>query len=154
MTRAVVNLADEAATEALGAVLQAYRPERGCVHLIGDLGAGKTTLMRGFLRAAGHPGAVRSPTYTLVEPYAFGSRWVYHLDLYRLADPEELEFIGLRELVDTGLLLVEWPLRGEGVLPAPDLSVRLEAMGAGRQAVLERLTPQWPAPAGIIEAMG
>lgn len=154
MTRAVVNLADEAATEALGAALQAYRPERGCVHLIGDLGAGKTTLMRGFLRAAGHPGAVRSPTYTLVEPYAFGGRWVYHLDLYRLADPEELEFIGLRELVDTGLLLVEWPLRGEGVLPAPDLSVRLEAMGAGRQAVLERLTPQWPAPAGIIEAMG
>ena len=154
MTRAVVDLDDEAATGALGAMLERHRPERGCVHLIGDLGAGKTTLVRGFLRAAGHGGAVRSPTYTLVEPYELGSSRVYHLDLYRLADPEELEFIGLRELVDTGLLLVEWPTRGEGVLPPPDLAVRLAAAGDGRRATLDCQGSAWPAPAAMIETLG
>ena len=150
----MVDLADEAATEALGAMLERHRPDRGCVHLVGDLGAGKTTLVRGFLRAAGHRGAVRSPTYTLVEPYELGARRVYHLDLYRLADPEELEFIGLRELVDTGLLLVEWPTQGEGVLPPPDLSVHLAAVGEGRRATLDRQSSAWPAPAAMIETPG
>ena len=154
MTRAVVDLVDEAATEALGATLARHRPDRGCVHLVGDLGAGKTTLTRGFLRAAGHCGAVRSPTYTLVEPYDLATGRVYHLDLYRLADPEELEFIGLRELVDTGLLLVEWPVRGEGVLPAPDLSVHLVVAGNGRQATLSCRGSAWPVPSAMIETPG
>lgn len=151
MNRARVDLADEAATEALGAMLERYRPDRGCVHLVGDLGAGKTTLVRGLLRAAGHRGAVRSPTYTLVEPYELAARRVYHLDLYRLADPEELEFIGLRELVDTGLLLVEWPMQGKGVLPPPDLSVHLATAGDGRRATLDRQGSAWPEPAAMIE---
>ncbi|UEX79907.1 tRNA (adenosine(37)-N6)-threonylcarbamoyltransferase complex ATPase subunit type 1 TsaE [Spiribacter halobius] len=132
-----MELADAAATEALGARLAESLPARGSVHLVGDLGAGKTTLVRGLLRAAGHDGPVRSPTYTLVEPYAIGSgARVFHLDLYRLGDPEELEYIGLRELTAEGLLLVEWPERGEGVLPAPLLSVRLEPMAGGRRAML------------------
>ncbi|EHJ91273.1 tRNA (adenosine(37)-N6)-threonylcarbamoyltransferase complex ATPase subunit type 1 TsaE [Vreelandella boliviensis] len=115
--------------EALGKVLQG----RGLVYLEGELGAGKTTLTRGILRAYGHQGAVKSPTYTLVEPYELGSQRIYHLDLYRLAEPEELEFIGGRDvLADDALSIVEWPSRGEGWLPAPDLRLILEVADAGR----------------------
>lgn len=115
--------------EALGQVLQG----RGLVYLEGELGAGKTTLTRGILRAYGHLGAVKSPTYTLVEPYELGSQRVYHLDLYRLSDPEELEFIGGRDvLADDALSIIEWPSRGEGWLPAPDLHLTLEVMDQGR----------------------
>ncbi len=115
--------------EALGQVLQG----RGLVYLEGELGAGKTTLTRGILRAYGHLGAVKSPTYTLVEPYELGSQRVYHLDLYRLSDPEELEFIGGRDvLADDALSIIEWPSRGEGWLPAPDLRLTLEVMDQGR----------------------
>ncbi|MBS3666960.1 MULTISPECIES: tRNA (adenosine(37)-N6)-threonylcarbamoyltransferase complex ATPase subunit type 1 TsaE [Halomonadaceae] len=115
--------------EALGQVLQG----RGLVYLEGELGAGKTTLTRGILRAYGHLGAVKSPTYTLVEPYELGSQRIYHLDLYRLSDPEELEFIGGRDvLADDALSIIEWPSRGEGWLPAPDLRLTLEVMGQGR----------------------
>ena len=115
--------------EALGQVLQG----RGLVYLEGELGAGKTTLTRGILRAYGHLGAVKSPTYTLVEPYELGSQRIYHLDLYRLSDPEELEFIGGRDvLADDALSIIEWPSRGEGWLPAPDLRLTLEVMEQGR----------------------
>ncbi len=153
MKVAALNLPDEATTEALGALLQAHRPRHGCVHLTGDLGAGKTTLVRGFLRAAGHEGAVRSPTYTLIEPYELADGMVFHLDLYRLSDPEELEFIGLRELLDAGLLLVEWPERGQGVLPAPGLRVHLALSGCGRLADLEVAPGEWPDPRRMVEAV-
>ncbi|CAM3444209.1 MULTISPECIES: tRNA (adenosine(37)-N6)-threonylcarbamoyltransferase complex ATPase subunit type 1 TsaE [Halomonas] len=119
--------------EALGHALQG----RGLVYLEGELGAGKTTLSRGILRAYGYLGAVKSPTYTLVEPYEIGSQRVYHLDLYRLSDPEELEFIGGRDvLADDALSIVEWPSRGEGWLPAPDLRLALEVAAHGRLAAL------------------
>lgn len=149
MTTQSVHLPDEAATLALGAVLARVLPGQACVHLEGDLGAGKTTLVRGLLRAAGHSGAVRSPTYTLVEPYAVARSDIFHLDLYRLADPEELEFIGLRDFIDRGLLLIEWPDRGAGVLPPPDLVIQLGHEGSGRGA---HLTPS-SALAGLAEAV-
>jgi tRNA threonylcarbamoyladenosine biosynthesis protein TsaE len=131
-------LPDEQATQALGADLGAALPPQAVVFLHGDLGAGKTTLVRALLRALGYEGAVRSPTYTLVEPYQLSGRAVYHLDLYRLADPEELEFLGLRDmLAEPCLMLIEWPQRGTGMLPAPDLHVRLVAAGAGRHVEVE-----------------
>jgi tRNA threonylcarbamoyladenosine biosynthesis protein TsaE len=116
-------------TEAFGGCLAATRPEQDAlaiIHLVGDLGAGKTTLARGFLRASGVIGPVRSPTYTLVEVYETPAVSVVHLDLYRLLDPSELEPLGLREYAGPGYLwLVEWPDRGTGRLPFPDLSVTL-----------------------------
>ena len=123
-----------AATEALGARL-ARRLRPGCVlELHGDLGAGKTTLARGLLHALGHRGAVKSPTYTLVEPYQIGTWRVFHWDLYRLADPEELEFLGLREQLDgEAVLLIEWPERGQGALPMADIAVWLEYAGEQRR---------------------
>ena len=135
-----MHLADEAATLAAGARLARSRPplppdQAGVVYLEGSLGAGKTTLVRGLLRALGVSGSVRSPTYTLVEPYAPpAGPPLFHLDLYRLADPEELEMLGHRELLEPGsLVLVEWPVRGEGWLPAPDLVLSLAAEGDGRR---------------------
>ena len=132
-----------AATEALGAQL-AQRLKPGCVlELHGDLGAGKTTLVRGLLRALGHRGAVKSPTYTLVEPYQIDSWRVFHWDLYRLTDPEELEFLGLRDQLDgEAALLIEWPERGQGELPAADLIISLGYVGAGRAARLEACSPR------------
>lgn len=137
-----VFLADGAATERFGARLARCLPVGAVVFLEGDLGAGKTTLARGFLRALGHTGAVRSPTYTLVEPYETASGPVYHFDLYRLADPEELEFMGVRDFFGgEARCLVEWPVRGAGWLPAPDLTLRLEREGTGRRLTLQAATP-------------
>ena len=131
-------LADSAATEALGAALAKTLAPGAVVFLQGDLGAGKTTLVRGLLRALGYQGAVRSPTYTLLESYPFNSGLVvHHLDLYRLADPEELEWIGLRELLTAqAIILIEWPQQGAGMLPAADLDIQLVIEGCGRRATL------------------
>lgn len=121
------------ATEAAGAAL-AGLDTLHIVFLEGDLGAGKTTWVRGLLHRLGHPGAVRSPTYTLVEPYMLADREVLHFDLYRLGDPEELEYLGVREAFGGGALwLVEWPERGAGWLPAPDLVVRLAHRADGTE---------------------
>lgn len=131
-------LPDARATEALGARLAARLGPGTSVWLEGDLGAGKTTLVRGFLRARGCKGAIKSPTYTLIEPYELaGGVTVYHLDLYRLADPEELEWLGARDLFrPDSICLIEWPERGAGYLPAPDLTVRLAIENHGRRAVV------------------
>jgi tRNA threonylcarbamoyladenosine biosynthesis protein TsaE len=129
------------ATEQLGAALWRLLPAKCLVFLHGDLGAGKTTLVRGFLQAAGHVGAVKSPTYTLVEEYRIGGRNIYHFDLYRLADPEELEWIGIRDYLDEeSVCIVEWPEMGEGLLPAADLSIRLSVQDSGRLAEIEAFT--------------
>ena len=117
----------EAGTMALGAALARSGLSRGAVHLIGELGTGKTTLVRGFLRAAGVTGTIRSPTFTLVEEYRIGTMTVGHYDLYRLSEPEELEFLGLRDhLAADSLCFFEWPERGAGVLPDPDVEIRFE----------------------------
>lgn len=127
-------LPDADATEALGARLAQLTPP-GFVTLEGVLGAGKTTFVRGFLRALGHVGSVRSPTYTLVEPYRLGEVDIVHMDLYRLTDPAELEELGVRDYFGAGTwVFVEWPERGAGVLPKPDLRLKLAPEGHGRRA--------------------
>lgn len=154
---AIVWLADEAATALFGARLgRAWRGEQQCVILLeGDLGAGKTTLVRGLLRDAGERGSVRSPTYTLIEPYTLGARRVLHLDLYRLGDPEELEFLGLRDELGPGVLvLVEWPQRGSGALPGEDLIVRLEHVGDGREVGVSARSAQGEAMLQVLAEGG
>lgn len=128
------------ATDALGAALASTRPERGVVYLHGDLGAGKSTLARAFLRALGVTGAIRSPTYTLVERYPLASGGeAWHLDLYRISDAAELDYLGL-DSDDTVLWLVEWPERGGRHLPAADVRVDLEVVGHARRAGLTALS--------------
>lgn len=133
------ELEDAAATARLGAALAAAlgpRP-RGVIWLEGDLGAGKTTLARGLLEALGVTGRIRSPTYTLLEPYTLADSSVLHMDLYRLADPLELQNLGLADYPpDRNLWLVEWPEKGAGMLPPADLRIDLRAVGEGREARL------------------
>ncbi|RNF85479.1 tRNA (adenosine(37)-N6)-threonylcarbamoyltransferase complex ATPase subunit type 1 TsaE [Lysobacter psychrotolerans] len=131
-----LDLADADATNQLAARLAGSRPPRAVVYLEGELGAGKSTLARALLRSLGVVGTIRSPTYTLVERYplpAGGEAW--HMDLYRIGDPGELEFLGL-DGDDVVLWLVEWPERGVGGLPAADLRVQLTMKGDGRHARL------------------
>ncbi|WP_144983498.1 tRNA (adenosine(37)-N6)-threonylcarbamoyltransferase complex ATPase subunit type 1 TsaE [Halomonas sp. C22] len=149
-----VQSSDEMAHVAFGEALGKALEGRGRVYLEGDLGTGKTTLTRGILRAYGYQGAVKSPTYTLVEPYELGEQRIYHLDLYRLADPEELEFIGGREVLsDQALCLVEWPSQGAGWLPAPDLWIRLQVASPGRLLSLSAETPHGVAALAQLETL-
>jgi len=129
-----LKVSGEQAQEALGAAIAAAAPPSCVIYLIGDLGAGKTTLARGFIRALGYKGAVKSPTYALLEPYDLPDRRCYHFDLYRLADPEELEYLGIRDLLQSeAILLVEWPEKGEGELPPADLVIEIGHDGECRQ---------------------
>lgn len=113
----------------------------GMIYLQGDLGAGKTTLTRGFMRGFGYTGAVKSPTYTLVEPYEFELGNIYHFDLYRLADPEEVAYLGTDEyFAESNLCLVEWAEKGAKWLPPADLLIEIADQGTGRRLTCQSLT--------------
>lgn len=131
------DLPNEAATAALATQLAAAVGAGLVLYLHGDLGAGKTSFARALLRALGVQERIKSPTYSLVESYRLPARTAWHLDLYRIADPGELEWLGLDALSeDDAVVLVEWPERGRGALPAADLDLYLSYAGAGRQAEL------------------
>lgn len=132
-----VSLPNETATMTLARRLAPALLDGGVVFLRGELGAGKTTFARALLRALGVGERVKSPTYSLLERYAVNGRDAFHLDLYRIADAGELEWLGLDELdAPETIVLVEWPERGRGALPTPDLEVALEQEGNGRRGYL------------------
>lgn len=142
MSELSLFLHGELNTVALGQCIGAkLGSDGGIIFLTGTLGAGKTTFTRGILAHFGHSGSVKSPTYTLVEPYEFAGQKVYHFDLYRLADPEELEYMGIREYFDgDSLCIVEWPDKGLGFLPEPDIIISLAPQKAGRLATMTGYT--------------
>ncbi|MDB2705495.1 tRNA (adenosine(37)-N6)-threonylcarbamoyltransferase complex ATPase subunit type 1 TsaE [Pseudomonadota bacterium] len=137
-------LPDEAATLDLGKQIAQYCPQtQFTIHLEGELGAGKTTLTRGLLRALGHKGNVKSPTYTLVEHYSLSTRPVFHFDLYRLIDPEELDYLGLDDyLSNNSLCLIEWASQGGDYLPKPDLIITLTYHKQSRHIKIEPVSTQ------------
>lgn len=148
-----MELGDEAASQRFAAALASALPNDPSgwtVLLEGELGAGKSTLARALIRSMGHAGAVPSPTYTLVEPYSLSRCNIYHVDLYRIADEEELRYLGWTEL-DEGLRLVEWPDRAPGLSSQADLRVLLEYHGDGRRATLTPLSARAEA---VIERLG
>jgi tRNA threonylcarbamoyladenosine biosynthesis protein TsaE len=136
------ELATEADTLALGQVLAERLATGGVVYLSGDLGVGKTTLVRGLLRALGFEGRVKSPSYGLIESYELDSLTVHHLDLYRLSHGEEISYLGLEDLFHgPSLMLIEWPEKGRGYLPPATLQVHLnDRPGGGRTANLTTST--------------
>ena len=141
-----INIPDTKAMMEFGGKIADQFPQGGIVLLKGDLGAGKTTLVRGLLRHLGYQGIVKSPTYTLVEPYELGShklksRTIYHFDLYRLADPEELEYIGGRDYWNSdALCLIEWPEKAQAYLPAADLELTISYLDEARTIALKKGT--------------
>lgn len=140
---APIALVDESAVAAFAARLAPHVREGGVIHLHGDLGAGKTTFARALLRALGVGERIKSPTYSLIETYRVGALAAHHLDLYRIADPGELDFLGLSDLAtEPALLLVEWPERGGTALPAPDLLLHFDYATPGRTLRLESRSPR------------
>ncbi len=138
---AEIHIEDKATMQTFGGKLTTVLQPGSTVFLHGDLGAGKTTLVRGFLQALGHRGAVKSPTYTLVEPYLLSEQKIYHFDLYRLGDPGELEYMGIRDYFDNGAIcFVEWPEHGADLLPAPSLEISILYQGSTR--ILHILTAE------------
>lgn len=141
MTELTFFLKNEDDTIAVGQKLARHIQAPLTLYLTGDLGAGKTTLSRGLIQGLGHQGAVKSPTYTLVEPYELDGVEVYHFDLYRLNDPEELEFMGIRDyFTNKSLCIVEWPDKGEGLLPNADIHLHLSYVGTGREIHIQALS--------------
>lgn len=131
-------LADETAQLKLAADIARHCPAGVVIFLRGDLGTGKTTFVRGFIHALGHQGVVKSPTYTLVEPYMIGGRAIYHFDLYRLADPDELEYAGGRDYFDgESICLIEWPEKAEDYLPTADIECQFDYEKTGRSAFIQ-----------------
>lgn len=134
-------LADEEATEALAANIAIRCKQHTVIYLSGDLGAGKTSFCRGFIRSFGFDGKVKSPTYTLVEPYEILNWRIFHFDLYRLTDPEELEFMGIRDYFEADCLcLIEWPDKGAQLLASADLEISIEFEEQGRRITLNAPT--------------
>jgi len=145
LTNKNYHLADESATIAMGNkladIVKKSLKQGIVVYLYGDLGAGKTTLTRGFVQGMGHNGHVKSPTYTLVEPYELNEWQVYHFDLYRLSDPEELEYMGIRDyFADNCCCFIEWPEKGHGMIKAPDLQINLAYSDEQRTLSLQAKT--------------
>ncbi|MCG7221017.1 tRNA (adenosine(37)-N6)-threonylcarbamoyltransferase complex ATPase subunit type 1 TsaE [Acinetobacter sp. AG3] len=145
-----LSLSNEQDTQMLAQKL-AQHIAKGVIYLIGDLGAGKTTLTRYWLQSLGHQGAVKSPTYTLVEPYNINAKEVFHFDLYRLNDPYELELMGIRDYfeVENALFLFEWPSKGGDEIPQPDHVIRILKTEdeAAREVVIESISAE------LIEAL-
>ncbi len=135
------KLANEVETLALAKKFSEVLQAPLVVYLKGELGAGKTAFCRGVIQALGHCGAVKSPTYTLVEPYQLQGWRIHHFDLYRLADPEELEYMGIRDyFAEDTLNFIEWPDKGYGWLPGADIEIRIEYAGEGRKITFSALT--------------
>ena len=134
----LLSLNDESDTIALGAKIASVLSGGELIYLQGELGAGKTTFARGLLNALGHSGNVKSPTYTLVEPYSITGIDVYHFDLYRINDPEELEAMGIRDYCDgKEICLFEWPEQGADVLPEADITLFLSHISSGREVEIK-----------------
>ncbi len=136
----VISDTDEQ-TESIAGELALAVSKGMIIHLEGDLGAGKTTFARGFLRKLGFEGAVKSPTYNIVQSYQTDHFTVYHFDLYRISDLEELEALGIRDYFDgDAICLLEWPEKGNGLLPVPDIRIKLDYEGKGRQIIFEPIS--------------
>lgn len=140
--RCRAHLPDEAATLAFGARLARNLPAGLTFYLLGDLGAGKTTLVRGLLRALGVTGRVKSPTYTLVETYELPGFELYHFDLYRMHDPREWLDAGFRDVSGQAVSLIEWPDKAAGWLAAPDVIIRLSIADESREVECEAASPR------------